>query len=323
MTNAKIKRNNQDIKAATPREISKKGWIAILKRVKNQIEEDNVTLVSAGVAFYFFLALFPAIAAIFSIYGLVVEPAQVEEQMVQIAQFLPEKALDLVSGILERTATKSEEALGWSLILSVLFSLWSANKATNAVFVGVGIAYHEPNKRGFLKTKALTLLFTFGGIVAGIVSIAFVIGFPAVIERLNLPEIIQFAFGVLRWIILAVVIYFALAVIYKIAPDRKNPKYIWVNWGAVIATFLWLTGSLLFTLYVNNFGNFDQMYGSIAAIIILLLWFFLTGFIVIMGAEINSEMEHQTGIDSTVGKDKPMGKRGAHYADQVADENKV
>ena len=195
-------------------------------------------------------------------------------------------------------------------------------QSTNAVFFVVGIAYHEPNKRGFLKTKALTLLFTVCGIFTGILSIAFVIGFPAVIDRLNLPEILQNVFGVLRWIILAVIIYFVLAVVYKVAPDRKNPPFNWVNWGAVIATILWLMGSLLFTLYVNQFGNFDKTYGSIAAIIILMLWFFLTGFIVIMGAEINSEIEHQTGIDTTVGIEKPMGQRGAYYADNVADKNK-
>lgn len=305
-----------------PGEIPKKGWKAIGKRVVAQIGDDNVPLVSAGVAFYFFLALFPAIAAIVSIYGLVVEPGQVEQQMSQMSEFLPEKAHQFLAGVLERTAGKSEKTLGWSLLASILFSLWSANKATNAVFVGVNIAYHQKDERGFIKKKAIELLFTLCGIIIGILSIAFVVGFPAVIDKLNLPQILEIGFGILRWLVLGAVIFFVLAVVYKIAPHRSNPKFKWVSLGAVVATVLWVLASLLFTFYVNNFGNFDKTYGSIAAVIILMLWFFLSGFIVIMGAEINSEIEHQTSVDSTVGKEQPMGQRGAHYADRVPDENK-
>jgi membrane protein len=312
----------QDYNASKPSGISMKGWIPVFKRVFKQIQEDNVPIVSAGVAFYFFLALFPAIAAIVSIYGLVVEPAQVEQQMVQMADILPEKTHQLIANIMEQIAGKPQDALGWSLIVSVLFSLWSANKATHAVFVGVNIAYHEKDERGFIKMKALELLFTLGAIITGILSISFVVGFPALIDNLNLPGVLQLVFAILRWLILAAIIYFALAVVYKIAPHRHNPKLKWVTPGSIFATVFWLIGSLLFSFFVNKFGNFDQTYGSIAAIIILMLWFFLTGFIVIMGAEFNSEIEHQTRVDTTVGEDRPMGERGAYYADRVADVNK-
>ncbi len=137
-----------------------------------------------------------------------------------------------------------------------------------------------------------------------------------------MPSFLKIGLALLRWIILAAIIYFSLGITYKVAPDRKNPKFRWTNWGSLFATVVWLGGSLLFTLYVNNFGNYDKAYGSIAAVIILLLWFYLTGFIVILGAEINSETEHQTETDTTVGKPKPMGERGAYYADRVAGGNK-
>ncbi|HKJ79831.1 MAG TPA: YihY/virulence factor BrkB family protein [Prolixibacteraceae bacterium] len=305
-----------------PAQFKGKAWIEIFKRVATQIKKDNVQIVAAGVAFYFFLALFPAIAAIFSIYGLVVEPAQVSEQMSQIATFLPDQASGLISNILEKTAGKSQETLGWSLVLSILLSLWSSKKAISAVFEGVNIAYNESDDRGFIKKTAITLLFTIGGIILGILSIAFVLGFPAVVDKLNLPMVLEMVFAILRWVILAAIIMFSLALIYKIAPDRDNPKFRWVTWGTVLATVFWLGGSLLFTFYVNNFGNYDKTYGSIAAVIILLLWFFLTGFIILIGAEINSEMEHQTRADTTVGDPEPLGERGAFYADRVADKNK-
>lgn len=318
------KKENQKEKksyAEKPAHITMKGWKAVFKRVATQIKDDNIPIVSAGVAFYFFLALFPAIAAIVSIYGLVVDPAQVEQQMTQMADILPAQAHQLLTNIMESIASKSQETLGWSLIVSILFSLWSANKATHAVFVGVNIAYHEKDERGFIKSKALELLFTLAVIVTGILSIAFVVGYPALIDNFNLPPVLQVAFAILRWVILAAIIYFSLAVVYKVAPHRRSPQFKWVTPGSILATVFWLAGSLLFSFFVNNFGNFDQTYGSIAAVIVLMLWFFLTGFIVIMGAEVNSEIEHQTSADTTAGESRPMGKRGAYYADHVADED--
>jgi membrane protein len=318
--------NNTQIKngykSSSPGAIPKKGWKEILLRLKDRIGEDNVSIVSAGVAFYFFLALFPAIAAIVSIYGLVVEPAEVEQQLKQAADVLPAEAHEIISGILTQTAGKSSEALSWSLIISILFSLWSANKATTAVFVGVNIAYHESDDRSFFKKIGITLLFTLGAIITGIIAVAFVIAFPALIDKLGLPSLLQNGLALLRWVILAGIVYFAFILLYKFAPDRATPKMKWVNPGAIFATVLWMAGSLLFTFYVNNFGTYDKTYGTIAAVIILMLWFFLTGFIILLGAELNSEIEHQTSIDTTVGEVKPMGQRGAHFADHVAEGNK-
>lgn len=304
--------------AEKPTQIPVKGWKDIALRVKTRLTKDHVPIASAGIAFFFFLATFPAIAAALSIYGLVMEPAQVEQQMIQLANVLPDQAHQMISGILEKQSEKSTSSLGWSLVLSVLISLWSANKGAKAVFEGVNITYYETDDRGFFKENAVTLLFTIGGIIIGFIAIALVVAFPALIDKIGLPSILEKVIQILRWPILALIVMFALAAVYKVAPHRKSAEFKWTSWGAIAATASWLAGSLLFSLFANNFGSFDETYGSFAAVIILMLWFFLTGFIILLGAEINSEMEHQTSRDTTTGEDKPMGQRGGYHADHIA-----
>lgn len=311
--------NNKGRHATKPRRIPWKGLKEVALRVKEQLKKDHIQVISAGVAFYFFLAIFPAIAALISVYGIITDPVQVQQQMTQAAAFLPEEAYNLLSDTLNRITSKSSGTLGWSLVFSILLSLWSANKGTSALFEGINVAYDELDERGLIKKYALTLLFTFIGIVVGIIALAIVVGYPALVGSLNLPEPWHTIIELVRWLLLAGLIIVVLTMIYKFAPDRDNPEFRWASWGSVVATVLWLLGSLLFTLYVNQFGNFDATYGSVAAVIILMLWFFLTAFIILLGAEINSELEHQTAYDSTTGPDEPMGQRGAWHADHVAD----
>ncbi len=306
-------------RAGKPSQIPIKGWKDIASRVKDQLPEDHVPIISAGIAFYFFLALFPALAAAFSVYGLVMDPAQVMQQMNQLANVLPEQAHQMIGDILEQQSERSGTALGWSLILSVLISLWSANKGTKAVFEGVNIAYNQMDDRGFFKKNAITLLFTLGGIVVGLLALAVIAVFPALVDQIGLPSTVETIIQLLLWPILALIVMFSLATIYKVAPFRESPQFKWTSWGAIIATMFWVAGSLLFTLFVTNFGNFDETYGAFAAVIILMLWFFLTAFVILLGAEINSEMEHQTSRDTTTGEDQPMGQRGGYHADHVSD----
>lgn len=308
--------------AEKPSQIPKKGWKDIALRVKDQLKNDHISIVAAGIAFYFFLAIFPAIAAALSIYGLVMEPEQVEQQMSQLANILPGEAHQMLSNILEQESQKSGSSLGWSFVLSVLISLWSANKGTKAVFEGVNISYNEKDERGFLKLNAVTILFTIGGIIVGFIAIAIVVAFPALIDKIGLPPTLETIIQLLRWPILLLIVMSALAAVYKFAPHRQSPEFKWTSWGVIVATVIWLAGSLLFNLYISNFGSLDATYGSFAAIIILMLWFFLSAFIILLGAEINSEMEHQTNRDTTTGEDKPMGQRGGYYADHVAGEDK-
>ncbi len=295
-------------------------WKQIGKRVYSELAVDHIAIVAAGVAFYFFLALFPTFIAAISIFGLVMEPAQIQQQISEVAHILPEQSSQMISDILTGIADKSSQTLGWSLILSILFSLWTAQQGTKAVFEGINVAYDEIDERGFFKYNGLTLLFTLGGILIGIICTVLVVVFPAIINAVNLPAIgVESIVPWLRWPVLALIVMGVLAITYKIAPDRRNPQFSWVSWGAVIATVLWLAGSILFSFYISNFGNYDKMYGSFSAVIVLMLWFFITAYVILLGAEINSEMEHQTRKDTTIGKDRPMGERNAYHADHVAD----
>jgi len=291
------------------------------KRIFKRVNEDNVSIVSAGIAFFFFLALFPGIATIVSIYGLAVDVSQAEQHINAAANVLPAEAHGLVSDILMQTAGQSSGTLGWSLVISIILSLWSASKGTSAMFEGVNIAYHEKDERGFFMKKAIILLFTLGVIVAGLISIAFVVAFPAFIDSLGLPPVLQVILGILRWVILAGIVYFVLEMIYKVAPNRDS-DFKWLNPGAIAATVLWIGGSLLFTLYVTNFGDYDKTYGSIAAVIILLLWFYLTGFIIMLGAEINAETLPDRHVTSMVGTGEPLGLSGSGYSRHSTGLNK-
>ncbi len=318
--NINLMKNNRGRLAERPREIPAAGWKDVFSRVKEQISTDNIDIVAAGVAFYFFLAMFPLLTLIISIYGLVASPADVEQHMAQVTTMLPQDTHDMLSERLHSITQKSSGALGLGLIMGILLSLWSANAGTKSLFEGINIAYDEENKRGFIKNTGTTILFTLGGILIGIICALLVIGFPAFVEHLGLPDTIEQVIAWGRWPLLFIIVMLALSVIYKVAPYRTNPKFRWVSWGSAIATTLWIAGSLLFSWYVNNFGEYGETYGSVAAVIILMLWFQLTSFIILLGAEINSELEHQTAKDTTIGKEKPLGQRNAYHADHVAGE---
>ncbi|WMJ74600.1 YihY/virulence factor BrkB family protein [Cytophagaceae bacterium ABcell3] len=304
--------------AERPKQIPAKGWKEVLIRVKDNFTSDYLDVVSAGVGFYFFLALFPLIAASIAIYGLIFDPQEVEQHIEGLAGALPQEAHTLISQGLQNLVEQSEQGLGWALVISILVSLWSANQGTKAVFDGVNIAYNEKIERSFIKNNLLGFAVTLGGIVVGLISAVLVIGFPAVVGRLGLPETLTGILSFVRWPLLFAIVIFSFGVIYKVSPDRENPKFRWTSPGAVFATCLWIAGSLLFSLYVDNFGDFDATYGSVAAVIILMLWFQLTAISILIGAEINSELEHQTSKDTTTGEPHPMGERGAWHADHVA-----
>lgn len=297
---------------------SSSGFKNVVKGVKNQLGSDHVGIISAGVAFYFFLALFPVIAAIISIYGLVNDPAQVEQQMNQLANVLPEQAHSIITDRLKSLTQTSGQTLGWGVAFSILLSLWSANKGTKALFEGVNIAYNEENKRGFFKENGLTLLFTLVGMIVGIICMTFVVAFPAFIDRFGLPATIETVIDWGRWLVLAIVVALVFGLVYKVAPHRDGPKKKW--WGAVIATLLWIAGSLAFSFYVKNFGSFDEMYGSVAAVIILMLWFYLTSFVILLGAEINSERERHTKEPAKEGSEKQKEEEPWYRGDSVVEE---
>jgi membrane protein len=305
--------------AERPSEIPPRGWFAVLKRVKAEVKEDNVTLLAAGVAFYAMLAIFPAIIAVVTVYGMVADPAQVQSQVGEFAKSLPSGADQLLTDQLKNVTSAGRQSLSIGLAVSLLAVLWSASSGVQGLVKGLNLVYDEKESRGFLKLRGLSLLLTLGAILVVVVAIALVAVFPAVVDDLGLGKTGELAASIARWVVLALLVLVAVAVLYRYAPDRANPRWRWVSWGAVVALVLWLLGSIGFSWYVDNFGKYNQTYGALAAVIILLLWLFLSAFAVLLGAEIDAEIERQTVRDTTTGPERPMGRRDAEVADTVGE----
>jgi membrane protein len=313
-------RNHAGREAERPGEIPSRGWLAILKRVKAEVNEDNVTLPAAGVAFYAMLAIFPAIIAVVTVYGMVADPNEVESQVGEFAKSLPAGADQLLTEQLQNVTSAGRQSLSVGLAVSLLVVLWSASSGVQGLVKGLNLVYDERESRGFLKLRGLSLLLTLGAIVVTVVAVALIAVFPAVVDGLELGEAGRLAASIARWVVLALLVLVGLAVLYRFAPDRANPRWRWVSPGAVVALVLWLLGSVGFGWYVDNFGNYNQTYGALAAVIILLLWLFLSAFAVLLGAELDAEIERQTARDTTTGPDRPMGQRDAEVADTVGED---
>jgi membrane protein len=272
--------------------------------VVTRIGRDNLTLVAAGVAFYAMTAIFPAIAAFVSIYGLFADPHAVHSQIAAYASLLPENALKLLTDALDSFTAKSGSALNVALLVSLGIALWSAKAGVSSLITGLNIANETIEKRNLLVQQVVALALTAGAILFSIVAFAAIALLPAVIAIFPLGEGISTILGLGRWPLLAVLVCFGLAIVYRFGPYRVKAKWRWITWGAAIATVLWLAGSALFSFYVSRFGSYDATYGSLAAPVILLLWFWLSALIVLLGAEIDAELEHG---DGSVARPVPNG----------------
>ncbi|WNM62600.1 YihY/virulence factor BrkB family protein [Candidatus Nitrospira neomarina] len=303
--------------ATQPSQITNAGWWDILLRVKDQISQDNVSIVAAGVAFYAVLALFPALAAIVSLYGLITEVSDVQAQITSLSSFLPQDAQTLIEEQLTTISTSGQSALSLGAIGGLLFAIWSASKGMSAMITSLNIAYNEEEERSFIKVTALAIGLTVGSLVFVILTLFLITLLPAVLGMLGFGQIMQTVLSLSRWPLLAVIVMGGLAILYRYAPCRNYPRWQWVSWGAGIATLMWIIGSSAFAIYANDYSSYNQTYGSLGAAVILLMWFWLTAFIVMVGAEINSEMERQTRVDTTAGEPEPMGQREAYSADTL------
>jgi membrane protein len=306
--------------AETPTQIPPRGWWQVTRRAFRESSEDHVPMLAGGVAFFAFLAVFPALIAALTIYGLVAEPAQVAAQVEQLSGMLPRETQPLIAGQLDAVVASSGGALGVSLVVSLLAALWAASSGTGNLMQAINLAYDEDESRGFLRLRGTALLLTLGAIVFVLVALALVAVVPPVLDALPLGTVGTVLAQVLRWALLLAVVIGALAVVYRIAPDRDAPRLRWVSTGALVAAALWIAGSVLFSLYVDNFGSYNKTYGALAGVVVLLLWLYLTSYIVLLGAEINAESERQTRRDTTRGEPVPMGERRAVAADEVAED---
>jgi membrane protein len=307
------------VHATKPTEIPWRGWRQILKRAWAENKADNMPIIAAGVAFWGFLAIFPALIALISIYGLVASPATVTTQVEQFSKSLPSSAATLISDQLKSITSHSGGALTVGLVISILAALWSASGGVNNLITAVNLAYDEVETRSVVKRRLLSLALTLGAIVFVLLSLGLVAVLPVVIGKLPLGVVGTVLAQVAQWVLLLALMVGSLAVLYRVAPDRDAPKFRWVSLGSIIATVAWVVVSVLFTLYVNNFGSYDKTYGTIAGVIVLMLWLYLTCYLILLGAEINAEAEHQTARDTTEGAPVPMGRRDAEVADTLPD----
>jgi len=256
--------------------------------------------------------------ALISVWGLVVGSDEASTQAEGLTEGLPAEASEIITTQMETVASQ-DSGLGIALVVSVLLALWSASGGTANLVKAVNIAYDEEESRGFVKVRALALALTLGAIVFLILSVALVAVVPPVLEALGLGVVGTVLAQVARWVLLVALVAGALAVVYRFAPDRDDPKLRWASLGAVLATVLWVIGSIAFSLYVSNFGSYGETYGAIAGVAILMLWLYLTAYIILLGAEINAETEKQTARDTTKGPEQPMGSRDAVAADRQPD----
>jgi membrane protein len=303
--------------AEHPGKIPAAGWIDVAWRAWQEISDANLFLVAGGVTYALLLALFPGLAALVSIYGLVLNPAQVEAQIGALSGVLPDQSRQLLSDELHSLVTASSGALGVSAVIGLLLALWSASRGMIGLITALNIAYEEKETRGFFKLNALAIGLTLGMMVGGLLIIALLGVLPVAIQFIGLGDTTKWLLLGLEWPLLIVVVLSGLAIIYRYAPNRDEPQWRWVSPGAISATILWLVGSIGFTIYVANFNSYSKTYGSLGGVVILLTWLYLSSFIVLLGAAINAQSEKQTRKDSTIGQPEPLGRRNAKAADIV------
>lgn len=302
--------------ARHPAQIPPTGWRDIVWRAWREFRDDQITLVAGSIAFSGIIALFPALAAFVALYGMFADVAAARDHLAILAGFIPADALTLIGDQLVRIASQKQASLSATFVIGLLLSFWSANGAMKALFAGLNIAYDEREKRNFLTMNLVTLGFTLGAVVFMALAAASVIVLPIVLKFFWLDRL-AVALAALRWPAMFVVATLALSVVYRYGPSRERARWQWVTWGGALAAALWIGGSLVFSWYLSNFANYNVTYGSLGAIFGLLTWFWLSAVIVLFGAELNSEIEHQTAVDSTTGIELPLGMRGAAMADTI------
>ncbi len=301
-------------RASPPSGIPARGWKDVLTRCYHRLNDDRILAIAAGVTFYALLAIFPAIAALVSIYGLFADPGTIARHLDDISGLVPGGAIDVIRGQLENLTAKGSSALGLAFLIGLAISLWSANSGVKAMMDALNVAYAEREKRGFFRLNATSLAFTFGGILAILVGLGAIVVLPLALQYLGLDRE-QWVAEAIKWPVPLVVVALAISVLYRYAPSRREAKWRWISWGSAVATVGWIAISILFSWYAANFGSYNKTYGSLGAVIGFMTWMWLSATIILIGAELDAEMERQTECDTTVGQPKPIGQRGATVAD--------
>jgi membrane protein len=303
--------------ARNPFRIPWAGWKDILWRTYQRSNDDRLLATAAGVVFFGLLAVFPAVTALVSSYGLFADPSTIGANLQSLALMLPEGSFQIVQDQIARVLDKGSVALGWTFLFGLLLAIWSANAGVKAVIDALNVVYEEREKRGFIALNLLSLAFTIGGIVALLLMVSAVVAFPLALDHLGLPPDSRVIVSLARWPLMFVGLLAALGILYRFGPSRRAPRWEWLGIGTLAAVLLWIAGSAALSWYLSNFGNYSATYGSLGAAIGLMMWMWMSAIIVLFGAELNSEIEHQTAADTTDGMPKPLGSRGATMADTM------
>jgi membrane protein len=300
--------------AEAPRHIPPRGWRDILWRTWLEMGRDRLPAVAGGITFYSLLAIFPAIGVFVSLYGLFADVDDVSKQLDQLATFVPPQILGLLGDQMVRLAGQRPASLSVAFVVSVLLSVWSANAGMQALIDGLNIAYDETEKRNFVVRRALTYGFTFAALVFLTAVTAILVALPLIAAEL---ELLDWWVVPVRWVALLALSGVGFAALYRFGPSRQRARWRWVRWGAAFAALAWVGGSLGYSWFLNNLAHYDVTYGSLGAVVGFMVWIWISAMVVLIGAELNAEIEHQTAVDSTTGAPLPMGQRGAAMADTV------
>jgi len=303
--------------ATSPTEIPKRGWRDIVARVWQNLGRDNTSLVSAGIGLHALLAVFPALAVLVSVYGMFASPADVARELQPFLGVLPGDAAKLITDQLQSLTSPQNHTLGFGAVAATLLALWNSRQGMVSLMTVTNIAYNEREHRSVFRQVAISLIFSLGAMLIFLVMLLVGVAVPLVLQVAPLGPYVTVAVLMFRWVLLWAFAVLGFSIAYRYAPDRQRAKWRWVTWGSAAAASVWILGSLAFSAYVQNFGSYGKTYGALGGVIILIMWFYLMGFTIVLGAEINAEMEHQTAVDTTDGPPAPMGQRGAYVADTI------
>ncbi|USI72885.1 YihY/virulence factor BrkB family protein [Sphingomonas morindae] len=310
--------------ANTPTEIPAKGWRDVLVRAWKEGSADNISLVASGVAFCAVLALVPMLGAVVLSYGLVASPESVIHNVQAMTSVMPGEAAKLIGEQLMNVVTTSGGKKGFGLLVALLISLYGAMKGAGAIITALNIAYDEEETRGFVRVQLVTLAITVGAVLLAIVATVAIAALGHLDTLLpGAPGWVLVLAKLATYVVMAGGGAAAAATLYRYAPNRDEAEWKWLSAGSVGATLAWLAATTAFGIYVANFGSYDATYGSLGAAVVLLTWLYLSAYILLLGAEVNCELERQTAKDTTVGVEQPLGTRGAHAADTVAGERET
>jgi membrane protein len=305
--------------ARSPQQVPARGWWQVLKRVWAESMADNLGVMAAGCAFYGLLALFPALSILVSVYALVADPTTAEQQLQAIQSVLPDAAYTMIAGRVHELAALPSAGVSWRILVGLVIALWSAANGTKALMSTLNVAYEEDEKRSFVQFNLTAFAFTIGGIIAVMVGLAVILVVPAVVGLLSLGFATAILIQAISFAIVIVFLMGSLALVYRLGPSRREAKWRWISPGSIAASVVWVAASIGFSFYASNFGSYNVTYGSLGAVIVVLLWLWISAYVVLFGAELNAELELQTARDTTAGPDAPMGQRGAFVANHVAE----